>query len=166
MFRKIEVRTALATNFRDTSAFMFDPNFAEMMMVRRTDGPTITVGVPLGSTPVAIANEAWNIGNRASRDDNGVAWPSNVRSMSVGDMVIIDEVDGQRQDEHFTVAIVTNIGFRVETIKRVFEDSVSSPRSEQGERGPWADASDEVIEGMTMHEAEAVIDTARHAFNI
>jgi predicted kinase len=133
-----------------------------MMLIRRTIGPSLVIEVEDGDSIERIAEKVWFVGNRMGKDANGNAWPSNVRSMSMGDMVVIDEVDGQRQERVFTIAIAQSIGFRVETIKRVFAESIADPRSEQGERGPWADASDEVIEGMTEEEAMQTIERERN----
>jgi len=153
MTRTIRIETALVTNFRDSSAMMFDPNFGEMMLIRRTIGPSLVIEVEDNETSASIAEKVWVIGNRMGRDANGTAWPSNVRSMSMGDMVVIDEVDGRREERFFTIAIAETVGFRVEAIKRVFAESIADPRSEQGMYGPWADASDEVVEGMTEQDA-------------
>jgi hypothetical protein len=41
--------------------------------------------------PLQAANEIWVIGNRQGKDEAGRTWPSGVRSLSVGDVVVVGE---------------------------------------------------------------------------
>lgn len=43
----------------------------------------------------AAANIVWVIGNRMAADDNGQNWPSDVRSMSVGDVLYVADEDSK-----------------------------------------------------------------------
>jgi len=152
----ITIKTALITNFRDSSGMMFDPSFGEMMLMDRTQGPDVTIAVDETQDEAAtIAEKVWVVGNRMARDANGTAWPSNVRSMSMGDAVVFEY-----WGETF-IAIAKDFGFHVEFINPLFVDKVAAPRSEQGEFGPWADASDEVVAGLTERESAVEFETAR-----
>lgn len=137
------IRTALAENFRETMDI--DADRPESFAIARVDGPTIRVDVAPGSSVEGIAEAAWSVGNRMTRDADGQAWPANVRSMSVGDMVIIQF----RTAEIMLVAV--DFGFRIvpSTVRPAFD---IKPRSSQGERGPWSDAGDEVIAGAVEGE--------------
>src|SRR4030095_11987452 len=58
------------------------------------EGPVLTVAVDTAPSEIEVvtAEAAFVIGNRMAAGLNGPQWPSNVRSMSVGDVVIIGEV--------------------------------------------------------------------------
>jgi hypothetical protein len=42
-----------------------------------------------GDTPEQVAEATWFVGNRMGPDANGREWPSDVRSMCVGDVVFM-----------------------------------------------------------------------------
>lgn len=63
-------------------------------------GPVVALADPAPSTwagltaeqiDAEIADRVWVVGNRRSRDADGVAWPRNVRSLSTGDVIVIGE---------------------------------------------------------------------------
>jgi len=135
-------RTALVTDFGETGSLYGDPNDARLSFIDRTEGPTIVVGDEFRE---GLAEQAWVVGNRQARDAEGQAWPSNVRSLSVGDALIV-EVEGRE-----VVFVALPIGFRRLPVSGPALRRVSA-RSEQGERGPWADDSDVVEPGLTDPE--------------
>ena len=52
-----------------------------------------------GDTPIEVAEAAWRVGNRMGADADGREWSSDVRSMCVGDVVMMrpewgNEVEG------------------------------------------------------------------------
>lgn len=61
-----------------------------------TPGPVIHLDVAVSpgdlTLEVAVAEAAFSVGNRMAADAWGQQWPADVRSMSVGDVVIIGEV--------------------------------------------------------------------------
>jgi hypothetical protein len=72
----------------------------------------VTLRLPV--TADGVQEVAWCIGNRDGEDADGQRWPSNVRSMSVGDVIHIVELD-----EWHAVA---SLGF--ESIERPAESSL------------------------------------------
>jgi hypothetical protein len=54
-----------------------------------------------------VAEYAWSVGNKVCADDFGKAYPIDVRSLSVGDMVKIVDEDGNQ-----TFLAVDNVGWR------------------------------------------------------
>ncbi len=58
----------------------------------------------------SAAERAYSIGNRAEPDTNGRSWPSDVRSVSVGDVVRV-VADGANAIVRYTA--VTDVGFEL-----------------------------------------------------
>lgn len=56
-----------------------------------------------GSTPEAAAGVAFEIGNRVGSDLNLTTWPSDIRSVSVGDLVRVKETFGAGRLTFFSV---------------------------------------------------------------
>ncbi|WP_326581629.1 hypothetical protein OIE69_44415 (plasmid) [Actinacidiphila glaucinigra] len=56
--------------------------------VTRPDGTPLTLTFTVLSVDDA-ADAAWVVGNRQGRDDTGQDWPSDVRSVSVGDVLAV-----------------------------------------------------------------------------
>lgn len=52
-------------------------------------GPVLEL--PASSDDLALAEDVWTIGNRMGADANGQRWPSTVRSLSMGDVIVIGE---------------------------------------------------------------------------
>lgn len=50
-----------------------------------------TINVRDNDDAIAMLEDVWMIGNRMATDEHGQAWPSNVRSMSVGDVVVLED---------------------------------------------------------------------------
>jgi hypothetical protein len=63
------------------------------------------VAVEADSEPDAL-NAVWVVGNRMGADADGRQWPSGVRSLSVGDIIVVGPV-GQRRTRY----AVATIGF-------------------------------------------------------
>lgn len=47
----------------------------------------------LATSPLRAAEQMWTIGNRMGADVHGAEWPTNVRSLSVGDVLKVFEHD-------------------------------------------------------------------------
>ena len=73
----------------------------------------------LGETTVAEA--IWAVGNRVGADVSGVEWPSNVRSLSVGDVMVVGEA--AFAVDHFGVKPITS-----EDLQHSLEHGRARPR--------------------------------------
>lgn len=127
--RTITISTDLVADFSES--------FNATESTARQSGPDLTFVVADDATDVAIAEKAWYVGNRMGRDAEGFAWPSNVRSMSIGDVVHI------RDNGDFTTLrslVAVTVGFEpVDTLAVVrastpsgvaFEDGLTNPENE------------------------------------
>lgn len=75
---------------------------------RLVPGPTLTVEAP--GTDEAL-NAAWEIGNRMGSDANDESWPSNVRSLSAGDVLAV--ATEMASGSAFNCFAIEGVGFKV-----------------------------------------------------
>ena len=79
-----------------------------MAEVTQPDGTPFPLTFTAPTTVEAAADAAFAVGNRVGRDDNGTTWPSDVRSVSVGDVVAVSAPDAT-----VTHLSVDSLGFTV-----------------------------------------------------
>lgn len=122
----ITVDTELVANFRDTMRATAD--------TARLTGPRLTFVVADDASDLAIAEKAWTVGNRMARDDEGFAWPSNVRSMSTGDVVHL-RTDGDFRTLRSLVAVM--VGFEaIDTLEVIRHSTADTTEYTDGMTNP------------------------------
>lgn len=72
-------------------------------------GPTLEIDAPDINTALG---RAWEIGNRMGKDEDGQGWPSSVRSLSVGDALVVEPTPALKVGPDSVQAyVVEHVGF-------------------------------------------------------